>query len=139
MKLFEKFNLSKNYLPGLPGISEKCEIIDKMVFKHLRTLHSYLLENAIPIQMYSVELICGLFGSKMSIDDMRHFYDNFCELGWDFFYALTIEYLQEIQFDLMEQDEIDVPYESTKKRNDSIKWKRIISKAIDFELSNRKG
>jgi hypothetical protein len=68
---------------------------------------------------------------------MKHFYDNFCELGWDFFYALTIEYLQEIQFDIMEQDETEVPYETTKKRNESIKWKRLISKAIDFELSNR--
>lgn len=57
IKLLERYDLMSNYSPGMPGIKAHCDIIDKLVFKHLRTLHNYFEEEVMPVQMYSIELI----------------------------------------------------------------------------------
>ena len=132
IKIFKKFNLFENYLPGLPGIATHSSMIESLIFKHLRTLNTYFEENSIPIQMYSIELICGLFASKIPIDIMQIFLDNFWERGWGFFYALVITFFEEIQFDLMDND--DPTQIGALPKIQSLKWKRLISKAYDFEL-----
>lgn len=139
VKMVEKFNIIDNYLPGMPGITYHGEIIDKMVFKHLRTLHNYFHEQAIPVQMYSIELLWSLFCSKIPIDKMPMFYDQFIQKGWSFFYALTIVFLDEIQFDIMEHDDSisEIPNTSITEKSQNLKWKRLISKAVDFEISSR--
>jgi len=135
VQIMTKYEIIKNYEPGMPGITKHCEIIDKMVFKHLRTLHNYFHEQAIPVQMYSIELICSLFGSKIPIEKMSLFYEQFISKGWKFFYALVLQFLEEIQFDIMEEEELS-PTSKKKQSMNNIKWNRLISKAIDFELSN---
>ena len=89
IQMMIKYDLIKNYEPGMPGVTSHWEVIDKMVFKHLRTLQTYFHEQAIPIQMYSIELICSLFGSKIPVQKMMLFYDKFFIKGWKFFYALV--------------------------------------------------
>lgn len=136
IKIMDQYDLVNNYKPGCPGLTKHCETIDKMVFKHLRTLHNFLVEQAMPTQMYSIELIFGLFGSKIPITDMHLFYDKFFELGWSFFYSLVIVYLT--QFDFLESESSSTDKaRSMVPHPKSLKWKHLIVRAIDFEISNR--
>ncbi|CAI2384415.1 unnamed protein product [Moneuplotes crassus] len=135
IKMFEKHNIIHNYEPGMPGITDHSFLLEKMVSKHCRTLSNYFREQAIPVQMYTIELICGLFGGKIPIEKMKLFYDHFIPKGWPFFYALVVQFLEEIQFDIMEEEEL-TPQAANAHNAPNLKWNQLISKAVDFEFSN---
>ena len=40
VKLLEKHDIKSNYLPGLPGLLEKCERIDQVIESKLPKVHS---------------------------------------------------------------------------------------------------
>ncbi|CAI2384426.1 unnamed protein product [Moneuplotes crassus] len=136
VKMFEKHNIIHNYEPGMPGITDHCLILEKMVSQHCRTLYNYFHTQAIPVQMYTIELICGLFGGKIPIEKYKLFYDNFIPKGWPFFYALVVQFLEEIQFNIMEEEEL-TPQAANAHNAPNLKWDQLISKAIDFEYSHK--
>ena len=42
VKMIETYELQENYLPGLPGLHDKCEVIDDMIETHLPDVHAFL-------------------------------------------------------------------------------------------------
>ena len=69
------------------------------------------------------------------------FYDHFVTEGWDLFIKLFLVYMQEIQFDIMEYYDDESTHtevcssSASKLHTDKrINWKRLIIKALDFNL-----
>lgn len=110
VKLLEDFDLRPNYLPGLPGLIEKCEEINQRFATHVPRAHRVLEQSGgIQAEMHSMEIVMGLFGSMMPMDSLTMFYDQFMREGWEAFFRVLIRFYRSIEDQIMTlEDPLDV-------------------------------
>lgn len=103
VRILETYSVRDNYLPGLPGLMEKCGRINRLVEKKLPETADFMLGmgDTVQVEMHSMELVMGLFGSMIPFDDLVYFYDEFIKGGWDFFYKLILRFYEEIEGEVL--------------------------------------
>jgi len=48
-----------------------------------------------------MELVMGMFGTMLPVENMSLLFDNFVKEKWNFFYKLMISFFKEIQRDML--------------------------------------
>jgi hypothetical protein len=80
IKLLDDYDIRTNYLPGLPGMLSKCNIISTHFKTHLPRLHNFLSNNSnsgVSTELHSMELIMGMFGTMLPLHLLSKFFDQF--------------------------------------------------------------
>lgn len=148
VKLMKDYDMEDNYTPGLSGFKAKSEKLNSLIQKHLPELHDFFESKMIFIEMFTVELIMGLWGSILPFDNLMRFYDYFFSYKWNYFYGFIITFLEEIQDALMAKDDPgeiiqllkDYTFEfrvNHKSERVSIPWGLILTNALDWVHKNQ--
>ena len=69
--------------------------------KNLPDLQAFFDEKGVSTEVYSMEIIMGLFGTVIPFDHLTSFYDCFIRKNWLFFDHLTLVLLRELKVDFM--------------------------------------
>ena len=88
---------------------------------HLPRLHLHFVNYNMQVEMFATDWIIGLFCSTVPLGKLAHFFDKFFEEGWKYFYKVVIAFLNEIEKELLQEDEMCEILNSLKKN--SRKWK----------------
>lgn len=103
VRILETYQVRENYIPGLTGMIEKCGRINQLVEEKLPETAEFMLQmgETVQVEMHSMELVMGLFGSMIPFDDLVSFYDEFIKEGWDYFYKLILGFYEEIEGEVL--------------------------------------
>ena len=84
--LIEDCEMRDVYEPELSGLFKHSLMIEVLIQANLPTLHTLLTEGNIRAHVFASEWIFGLFASIIPTEYIDHFFDNFYEHKWIFFY-----------------------------------------------------
>jgi len=115
--IFETFEMRDIYLPGLPGLSKHCQIIDILISNYLPSIYTHFCKYDIKVQLFCTEWILALFGSVIPIDKMTDFYEHMLKDGWPFFYKLIMAFLSNFKNALLRETDFTGIFTILKSQN----------------------
>ena len=80
--------------------------MQQLLDMNLNKLLAHMEEIGVTFEMYASDWIFALFGNIIPCEQMHHFFDNFFEDGWCFFYKMTLTLLRIFQPKIIESDEM---------------------------------
>lgn len=101
ISLIFDYHLRENYKLGFPGVKEINDQIKMKLNSNWPMLAKLFKATNTDFEMFTLEIIMSLFGITIPLDLTGIFYDNFFENSWNFFSNLIIEFLTEIQDNLL--------------------------------------
>ena len=149
--LLKKYELRRNYLPGLPGLSKHAQILEVLLFEQYPGLYCYLSEHRADVAVYITEWCFTLFAKIVPITEMGLVLHGFFLNSWFFFYKLVLSIILRLKDKILNvKDPADIltiikPSEVYKKgqnsflfslanRNEDISWEIIINEANLIKL-----
>lgn len=89
-KLMQNYQILDNYEEGLKGLKQRQYKIEFLMRRKLPNLQKFFDEHGVSTEMYTMEIIMGLFGTVIPFDHLTAFYDCFIRKSWDFFDHLLL-------------------------------------------------
>lgn len=104
--LMERHELRDTYLPGFPGLSKHCQIIQLLTLEKLSNLHRHFAQFDVTCKMYATEWCFSLFGSVVPANEMVTVLDEFFKKGWIFFYKFVMYILFRLESRLLAANDL---------------------------------
>lgn len=90
INLLRKYEMRRNFLPGLPGLAKHSQILELLLFEQYPNFFCYLNEHRADVSVYITEWCFTLFAKIVPIYEMGMILHGFFLNGWVFFYKVVL-------------------------------------------------
>ncbi|AFZ79666.1 TBC domain containing protein [Theileria equi strain WA] len=106
ISLMYLYDLRPMFLPGLPGVFKRCEILEHVMAKHLPALHAHLRNVGVHIPMISSDWFMTLCANSIPIKPLGRLWDSFFSEGWVTIFRFIIFRLRQFEKYLLTMSDI---------------------------------
>ncbi|UKK01856.2 GTPase activator [Theileria orientalis] len=127
------------FLPGLPGVFKRCEILEHCMVRHIPRLHNHLKSVGVHIPMIASDWFMTLCANSVPIRALARLWDSFFSEGWVAIFRFIIFRLKQFEDYLVTMSDIADIMKVIKYGNASLteKW-NLIELIPGFGGTNRR-